>query len=108
MIFIFAVALVFNIKIDCNIKTGNNNLREKERNLCKQLSHLTQVLQTIANTSIELGPCIDVTFKNLQCLYHLLGNFTKYFYAKSSNQNAAFQTAKCAPMPIYIIDNVLS
>ncbi|XP_076166538.1 Fanconi anemia complementation group I isoform X2 [Ptiloglossa arizonensis] len=72
----------------------NNNLREKERNLCKQLSHLTQVLQTIANTSIELGPCIDVTFKNLQCLYHLLGNFTKYFYAKSSNQNAAFQTAK--------------
>ncbi|XP_043247785.1 Fanconi anemia group I protein-like isoform X2 [Colletes gigas] len=72
----------------------NNNLKEKERNLCKQLSYLTQVLHILANTSIDLGPCIDVTFKNLQCLYHLLGNLTKYFYAKSNSQNAAFQTAK--------------
>ncbi|XP_054003453.1 Fanconi anemia group I protein isoform X2 [Hylaeus anthracinus] len=72
----------------------NNNLREKERNLCKQLSHLIHVVHILSNTAIDLGPCTDVTFKNLQCLYHLLGNLTKYFYAKSSNQNAAFQTAK--------------
>ncbi|XP_076677421.1 Fanconi anemia complementation group I isoform X2 [Andrena cerasifolii] len=73
----------------------NNNLREKERNLCKQLSYLIQVLHTLANTSIELkGTCTDFTFKNLQALYHLLGNLTKYFYAKSNGQNAAFQTVK--------------
>ncbi|XP_076651610.1 Fanconi anemia complementation group I isoform X3 [Halictus rubicundus] len=72
----------------------NNSLREKERKLCKQLSYLTQVLHTLANTSIEPGPCTDITFKNLQYLYHLLGNLTKYFYAKSTGQNAAFQTVK--------------
>ncbi|XP_043789127.1 Fanconi anemia group I protein isoform X2 [Apis laboriosa] len=72
----------------------NNNLKEKERNLCKQLSYLAQVLQTLANISIESSPCIDNTFKNLQYLYHLLGNFTKYFYTKSNIQNAAFQAVK--------------
>ncbi|XP_078053426.1 Fanconi anemia complementation group I isoform X2 [Augochlora pura] len=75
-------------------EVSNNNLREKERSLCKQLSYLTQVLYTLANTSIEPGSCTDITFKNLQCLYHLLGNLTKYFYAKSNGQNAAFQTVK--------------
>ncbi|KZC06011.1 Fanconi anemia group I protein like protein [Dufourea novaeangliae] len=72
----------------------NNNLREKERSLCKQLSYLIQVLHTLVNTSIEPGPCTDTTFRNLQCLYHLLGNLTKYFYGKSNSQNAAFQTVK--------------
>ncbi|XP_033322360.2 Fanconi anemia complementation group I isoform X5 [Megalopta genalis] len=73
---------------------SNNNLREKERSLCKQLSYVTQILYTLVNTSIEPGPCTDITFKNLQCLYHLLGNLTKYFYTKSNGQNAAFQTVK--------------
>ena len=72
----------------------NNNLKEKERNLCKQLSYLAQVLQTLANISIESSSCIDNTFKNLQYLYHLLGNLTKYFYTKSNIQNAAFQAVK--------------
>nr|XP_031847431.1 Fanconi anemia group I protein homolog [Nomia melanderi] len=72
----------------------NNNLKEKERNLCKRLSYLAQVLHTLVNTSIEPGPCTDNTFKNLQCLYHLLGNLTKYFCAKSNGENAAFQTVK--------------
>ncbi|XP_076294996.1 Fanconi anemia complementation group I [Lasioglossum baleicum] len=72
----------------------NNSLRDKERNLCKQLSYLMQVLHTLTRTSIEPGPCTDITFKNLQYLYHLLGNLTKYFYAKSNEQNAAFQTVK--------------
>lgn len=30
----------------------------------------------------------------MQYLYHLLGNLTKYFYAKSNDQNAAFQAVK--------------
>ncbi|KAK1122548.1 hypothetical protein K0M31_008998 [Melipona bicolor] len=72
----------------------NNKLREKERNLCRQLSYIAQVLQTLTNMSIKPGPYTDFTFKNLQYLYHLLGNLTKYFYAKSSNQNAAFQAVK--------------
>ncbi|KOC59133.1 Fanconi anemia group I protein like protein [Habropoda laboriosa] len=72
----------------------NNNLREKERNLCKQLSHVAQVLHTLANMSVKPGLCTDVTFKNLQYLYHLLGNLTKYFYAKSNDQNVAFQAVK--------------
>ncbi|XP_029045832.2 Fanconi anemia group I protein isoform X1 [Osmia bicornis bicornis] len=72
----------------------NNSLREKERNLCKQLSRLAQILCTLANTSIDPGPCTDVTFKNLQYLYHLLGNLTKYFYVKSNGQNVAFQAVK--------------
>ncbi|XP_043519623.1 Fanconi anemia group I protein isoform X2 [Frieseomelitta varia] len=76
------------------IDERNNKLREKERNLCRQLSYIAQVLQTLANTSIKPGPSTDFTFKNLQYLYHLLGNLTKYFYAKSSSQNAAFQAVK--------------
>ncbi|XP_012153284.2 Fanconi anemia complementation group I isoform X2 [Megachile rotundata] len=75
-------------------ETRNNGLREKERNLCKQFSRLAQTLCTLANTSIEPGPCTDVTFKNLQYFYHLLGNLTKYFYIKSNGQNAAFQAVK--------------
>ncbi|CAL7938106.1 unnamed protein product [Xylocopa violacea] len=73
---------------------GNNDLREKERSLCKQLSYLAQVLYTLADTAIKPGPAIDATLKNLQNLYHLLGNITKYFYVKSSAQNAAFQAVK--------------
>ncbi|XP_033206109.2 Fanconi anemia complementation group I isoform X1 [Bombus vancouverensis nearcticus] len=75
-------------------ETWNNNLRDKERNLCRQLSYLAQALQTLANTLIKPGPSTDFTFKNLQYLYHLLGNLTKYFYAKSNDQNAAFQAVK--------------
>lgn len=76
------------------VLTGNNSLRDKERNLCRQLSYLAQALQTLANTLIKPGPSTDFTFKNLQYLYHLLGNLTKYFYAKSNDQNAAFQAVK--------------
>ncbi|XP_076241855.1 Fanconi anemia complementation group I [Calliopsis andreniformis] len=72
----------------------NDNIREKERHLCKQLSYFIQVLHTLATISIEPGSCTDITFKNLQSLYHLLGNLTKYFYAKSNGQNAAFQAVK--------------
>ncbi|XP_076759564.1 Fanconi anemia complementation group I [Xylocopa sonorina] len=73
---------------------GNNNLREKERSLCKQLSYLAQELHTLASTAIKPGPSTDATLKNLQILYHLLGNLTKYFYVKSNAQNAAFQAVK--------------
>ncbi|CAK9794572.1 Fanconi anemia group I protein [Anthophora plagiata] len=72
----------------------NNNRRQKERNLCKELSHVAQVLHTLANMSVKPGPCTDVTFKNLQYLYHLLGNLTKYFYTKSNDQNAVLQAVK--------------
>lgn len=85
------------------VLTANNNLKEKERNLCKQLSYLAQVLQTLANTSIESSPCIDNTFKNLQYLYHLLGNLTKYFYTKSNIQNAAFQAVKYVLYTYYFV-----
>ncbi|OAD51916.1 Fanconi anemia group I protein [Eufriesea mexicana] len=94
--------LLLRLKAEDNIvrvpktvnEVWNNSLREKERNLCKQLSYLAQVLHTLANTTIKPGLCTDVTFRNLQYLYHLLGNLTKYFYVKSSGQNAAFQAVK--------------
>lgn len=81
-------------KIVARSPTGNGNLREKERNLCKQLSQVAQVLLTLANTTVKPGPCTDLTFKNLQFLYHLLANLTKYFYVKSNDQTAAFQAVK--------------
>ncbi|XP_026674075.1 Fanconi anemia group I protein isoform X2 [Ceratina calcarata] len=73
---------------------GMDNLKEKERHLCKHLSYLAQVLHTLANTAMKSISCTDATFKNLHSLYHLLVYLTKYFCVKSSNQNAAFQAVK--------------
>lgn len=69
-------------------------LRTQERSLCRQLSHIIQILYTLANVAIKPGPSTDFMFKNLQHLYNLLSNLTKYFYTKSSKQNAAFQSVK--------------
>lgn len=89
--------LIITIIESYTISSGHDSLREKERNLCKQLSYLAQVLHTLANTTIKPGLCTDVTFRNLQYIYHLLGNLTKYFYTKSNGQNAAFQAVKYVP-----------
>lgn len=69
-------------------------VRTQERSLCRQLSHIIQILYTLANVAIKPGPSTDIMFRNLQVLYNLLSNLTKYFYGKSSKQNAAFQSVK--------------
>lgn len=69
-------------------------MRTQERSLCRQLSHIIQILYTLANVAIKPGLSTDIMFKNLQVLYNLLSNLTKYFNGKSSKQNAAFQSVK--------------
>jgi len=76
------------------LKTDQEKLRTQERSLCRQLSHIIQILYTIANVAIKPGPSTDIMFKNLQVVYNLLANLTKYFNGKSSKQNAAFQSVK--------------
>ncbi|KAL0110270.1 hypothetical protein PUN28_013728 [Cardiocondyla obscurior] len=77
-----------------DIEEHQEKLRTQERSLCRQLSHIIQILHTLANVAIKPGLSTDIMFKNLQILYNLLNNLTKYFYAKSSKQNAAFQSVK--------------
>jgi len=66
----------------------------QERSLCRQLSHIIQILYTLANVAIKPGTTTEFMFNNLRTLYNVLGNLTKYFYGKSSKQNAAFQSVK--------------
>lgn len=75
-------------------QTDQEKLRTQERSLCRQLTHIIQVLYTLADVAIKPGSSTDFMFKNLQNLYNILSNLTKYFYAKSSKQNAAFQSIK--------------
>lgn len=84
----FVVVILKSLNID------QEKQRMQERSLCRQLSHIIQILYTLANVAIKPGPSTDIMFKNLQVLYNLLSNLTKYFYGKSSKQNAAFQSVK--------------
>ncbi|CAL1679736.1 unnamed protein product [Lasius platythorax] len=77
-----------------DLETHQEKLRTQERSLCRQLSHIIQILYTLANVAIKPGLSTDFMFKNLQILYNILSNLTKYFYGKSSKQNAAFQSVK--------------
>lgn len=77
-----------------DLETHQEKLKTQERSLCRQLSHIIQILYTLANVAIKPGPPTDFMFKNLQILYNILSNLTKYFYGKSSKQNAAFQSVK--------------
>lgn len=77
-----------------DLETHQEKLRTQERSLCQQLSHIIRILYTLANVAIKPGPPTDFMFKNLQILYNILSNLTKYFYGKSSKQNAAFQSVK--------------
>ncbi|XP_014472318.1 PREDICTED: Fanconi anemia group I protein isoform X5 [Dinoponera quadriceps] len=77
-----------------DMETHQEKLRTQERSLCRQLSHIIQILYTLANVAIKPGASTDFMFKNLQHLYNMLSNLTKYFYAKSNKQNAAFQSVK--------------
>ncbi|XP_043276970.1 Fanconi anemia group I protein [Venturia canescens] len=75
-------------------ETDREKLREKERSLCRQLSYIIQMQRSLATAAIDPGPNTDSTFKNLQQLYKLLSDLTKYFYNKSTPQNPAFQSVK--------------
>ncbi|XP_011143561.1 Fanconi anemia group I protein [Harpegnathos saltator] len=77
-----------------DLESHQEKLRTQERSLCRQLSHIIQILYMLANVAVKPGPSMDFMFKNLQHLYNTLSNLTKYFYAKSSKQNAAFQSVK--------------
>ncbi|KAL6423840.1 hypothetical protein ACFW04_010347 [Cataglyphis niger] len=77
-----------------DLEEYQEKLRTQERSLCRQLSHIIQILYTLANVAIKPGPSTDFMFKNLQILYNILSSLTKYFYGKSSKQNAAFQSVK--------------
>ncbi|XP_012279084.1 Fanconi anemia group I protein [Orussus abietinus] len=75
-------------------ESRREQLREKERSLCRQLAFNIQTLQILTNVAIGPGSNTEVTFKNLQHLYNLLSNFTKYLCGKSTAQNPAFQSIK--------------
>ncbi|GAB1869216.1 Fanconi anemia group I protein-like protein [Camponotus japonicus] len=77
-----------------DLEAHQEKLKTQERSLCRQLSHIIQILYTLANVAIKPGLSTDFMFKNLQVLYNILSNLTKYFYGKSSKQNAAFQSVK--------------
>ncbi|XP_018371290.1 PREDICTED: Fanconi anemia group I protein [Trachymyrmex cornetzi] len=77
-----------------DLEEYQEKVRTQERSLCRQLSHIIQILYTIANVAVKPGLSMDIMFKNLQVVYNLLSNLTKYFYGKSSKQNAAFQSVK--------------
>ncbi|XP_032678232.1 Fanconi anemia group I protein isoform X3 [Odontomachus brunneus] len=77
-----------------DLEAHQEKLRTQERSLCRQLTHIIQILYTLADVAIKPGPSTDFMFKNLQHLYNMLSNLTKYFYTKSSKQNAAFQSVK--------------
>lgn len=70
------------------------DLVEKERSLCRQLSYIIQILYILANISIDPGQSTNSIFKNLQQLYNILSKLTKYFYNKSSSGNAAFHAVR--------------
>lgn len=76
---------------DC---TDQEKLKMQERSLCRQLSHVIQILYTLANVAIKPGTTTEFMFNNLRTTYNILGNLTKYFHGKSSKQNAAFQSVK--------------
>ncbi|RLU26295.1 hypothetical protein DMN91_000089 [Ooceraea biroi] len=77
-----------------DLEAHQEKLRTQERSLCRQLSHIIQILYTLANVAIKPGPSTDFMFRNLQIVYNVLSNLTKYFYGKSNKQNAAFQSIK--------------
>ncbi|XP_046836209.1 Fanconi anemia group I protein homolog isoform X2 [Vespa crabro] len=80
--------------VNINNEQHAEDLVEKERNLCRQLSYIIQILYTLANISIDPGQSTNSIFKNLQQLYNILSKLTKYFYNKSSSGNAAFHAVR--------------
>ncbi|KAK2584369.1 hypothetical protein KPH14_006755 [Odynerus spinipes] len=70
-----------------------DNIVNRERSLCRQLSYIIQILHTLANISIDPGQA-NFIFRNLQHLYNTLSKLTKYFYNKSSSENAAFHAVR--------------
>ncbi|KAI4477388.1 hypothetical protein M0804_012774 [Polistes exclamans] len=80
--------------VNFNNEQNPENLVEKERSLCRQLSYIIQILNTLANISIDPGQSTNLIFKNLQQLYNSLSKLTKYFYNKSSSGNAAFHAVR--------------
>ena len=85
--------------------TDHEKLVIQERSLCRQLSHIIQILYTLANVAIKPGTTTEFMFNNLKTLYNILGNLTKYFHKKSSKQNAAFQSVKYNIF-LYSINNI--
>ncbi|KAL2748702.1 Fanconi anemia group I protein isoform X1 [Vespula maculifrons] len=77
-----------------NVNNEQQDLVEKERSLCRQLSYIIQILYILANISIDPGQSTNSIFKNLQQLYNILSKLTKYFYNKSSSGNAAFHAVR--------------
>ncbi|XP_011647262.1 Fanconi anemia group I protein [Pogonomyrmex barbatus] len=77
-----------------DLEKHQEKVRTQERSLCKQLSHIIQILYTLANVAIQPGLSTEIMFKNLQVLYNLLSSLTRYFHGRSSKQNAAFQSVK--------------
>lgn len=69
-------------------------LREKEKSLCRQLSYVINTLQSLSTAAVEPGPNTDATFKNIQQMYKVISDLTKYFFNKSTAQNPAFQSVK--------------
>ncbi|XP_015179338.1 PREDICTED: Fanconi anemia group I protein homolog isoform X2 [Polistes dominula] len=86
--------------INLNNEQNPENLVEKERSLCRQLSYIIQILNTLANISIDPGQSTNLIFKNLQQLYNILSKLTKYFYSKSSSGNAAFHAVRIVRVKI--------
>ncbi|XP_008558987.1 Fanconi anemia group I protein [Microplitis demolitor] len=66
-------------------------IKNKERCLCKQLLYTISTLEYVANVAISPGPNTEMTFKNLHQLYSIINALTKYFTSKSTQQNPAFQ-----------------
>lgn len=69
-------------------------LKVKERSLCRHLSYAIKTLESLANTSVPPGPITKITFENLQQIYFVASQLTKYFSSKSTPENPAFQDVK--------------
>lgn len=73
---------------------GNEILKNKEREVCCQVSHCVTLVNNLARMSVSPGTSSETIFKLLSTLYGTLNSLTKYFINRSSKLDPAFQRAR--------------
>ncbi|XP_033210812.1 Fanconi anemia group I protein homolog isoform X3 [Belonocnema kinseyi] len=75
-------------------ETRRQELKNKERYLCNILAYIVGLLALFVDTKSDPGPHTDAVLKNVQQVFNILSNLTKYYMSKSSTQNVAFESTK--------------
>nr|XP_022920063.1 Fanconi anemia group I protein-like [Onthophagus taurus] len=77
-----------------SLERRKENLKNKERGISCYLCLLITILDSVCTILVPIGNLSEAVLKNIISLYNCLNTCAKYFLARSSNINPAFQSAR--------------